>query len=449
MVKRRALQMVEEPDSDTNTRTNAAEVMRILGLVTDVAGLARAILGDTRSTPQHLSRAAEAWLAAQGEAAVPEIAALASGRPGHDHAGRARLAAFLYKAGDGKIAESLAGAVLDDEAADGNAVVTAIETLLSVSGAAAVPRVLLAVDHWFEQSNGKELWHAGRMLKQLAPYPEAAVVSRASALLERFPSGIGANNLIDAWLAVEPAGESILDATGRGAVLGIFDQAWTARHLQDAGEQAAATELAECALRSRRGHRQHYEQAASVLLKADRAAAVSQLALLAEQNPESAWLAGVMEALEPTDLDVERACAFCVRGLIAHPRVDGKELRDALTALLFLEGGSAAQPVADAARIRPELNFGHRSQLVRALAAVGQLDLARSVWAYLLTWQDHTVENDVGLVEDFLNAGVEQWAAECLRELIDNPATAPLRAQRLRQMLAWLTAGPPSGAGSR
>jgi hypothetical protein len=338
MVKRRALQMVEEPDSDTNTRTNAAEVMRILGLVTDVAGLARAILGDTRSTPQHLSRAAEAWLAAQGEAAVPEIAALASGRPGHDHAGRARLAAFLYKAGDGKIAESLAGAVLDDEAADGNAVVTAIETLLSVSGAAAVPRVLLAVDHWFEQSNGKELWHAGRMLKQLAPYPEAAVVTRARALLERFPSVIGANNIIEAWLAVEPVGESILDAIHCGAALGIFDQAWSAQHLQEAGEHAAAIELAAHVLRSPRGSSNDYKKAASVLLKADRAAAVSQLILLAKQNPQSAWLAGVMDALDARDLETDRAAEFCALRLIAHPRIDGEELRDALGVLLILQG---------------------------------------------------------------------------------------------------------------
>jgi hypothetical protein len=69
------------------------------------------------------------------------------------------------------------------------------------------------------------------------------------------------------------------------------------------------------------------------------------------------------------------------------------------------------------------------------------LDLARSVWAYLLEWQRNTINDDVGLIEDFLNAGVEQWAAERIRELIDDPTTAPLRVQRLRQMLVWLTAG--------
>jgi hypothetical protein len=148
MVKQRALQIVEEPDSNTNARTNAAEAMRILGLVTDVADLARAVLGDMRSTPQHLGRAAEAWLAAQGETAVPEIAALASGWPGHDHASRARLAASLNKVGDGKTAESLAFAVLEDEMADGDAVVEAAATVLSVRGVEAVSRVLLVVDRW-------------------------------------------------------------------------------------------------------------------------------------------------------------------------------------------------------------------------------------------------------------------------------------------------------------
>jgi hypothetical protein len=442
MVKRRALQMVEEPDSDINERTDAAEVMRILGLVTDVADLARSVLGDMRSTPQHLRRVAEAWLAAQGELAVPEIALLASCRPAHDHEGRAGLAAFLHKAGDGKTAEALAGAVLDDEVMDGNAVKLAAETLLSVRGAAAVPRVLLAVDRWSEQRNGEELWHVGRMLEQLAPYPEAAVISRVSVLLERFPSVIGVSNLIDAWLAVEPAGESILEAIDRGAALGVFEQAWSAQSLQDAGEHAAATELAERALRSRYGRRQNYEKAASVLLKADRATALSQLIHLGEQNAGSAWLAGVMDALDDPDLEVERAHAFCVRELVAYPRIDGEELYDALHNLLcFDEGESAAQSVAEAARRRPELSFYQRRGLASTLAAVGQLDLARSVWAQLLEWQGYTVSDDVGLVDDFLNAGLEKWAGERILELIDDPAIAPLRVQRLRQMLAWLTAG--------
>lgn len=406
-----------------------------------MADLARSVLGDTRSTPQHLRRAAEAWLAAQGESAVPEIASLASGRPAYDHEGKARLAAFLHKAGDGKTAEALAGAVLEDEVADGNALVTAAETLLSVRGAAAVPRVLLAVDRWSERRNGEELWHLGRMLKQLAPYPEAAVVSRVSVLLERFPSVIGASNLIDAWLTVELAGESILEVIDRGAALRVFEQAWSAQYLQDAGEHAAAIELSGRALRSRHGSREDYAKAASVLLKGDRAAAVSQLIHLGEQNPGSAWLVGVMEALDPTDLEVERACAFCARELVAHPRIDGKALRDALHALLYLEGELAAQSVAEAVRTRPELSFDQCRELVCVLAAVGQLDLARSVWAHLLEWQGYTVKDDVSLVDDFLNAGVEQWAAERMQELIDDPATAPLRVQRLRQMLAWLTAG--------
>ncbi|MGH3935938.1 MAG: hypothetical protein ACRDS1_13330 [Pseudonocardiaceae bacterium] len=97
--------------------------------------------------------------------------------------------------------------------------------------------------------------------------------------------------------------------------------------------------------------------------------------------------------------------------------------------------------MTEAVRTRPELSFDQRRELICALAAVGQLDLARSAWAYLLEWQGYTVEDDVGLVDDFLNAGVEQWATKQMQELIDDPATAPLRVQRLRQMLAWLTAG--------
>jgi hypothetical protein len=109
-------------------------------------------------------------------------------------------------------------------------------------------------------------------------------------------------------------------------MLSIFDQAWSAQHFQDAGAQAAAAELAWRTLHPRNGkYRDHCKRAASVLLKADRAAAVPQLVSWAAQNPESVWLAGVMDAFDDTDPEVERAGAFCARELVAHPRVDGKD----------------------------------------------------------------------------------------------------------------------------
>jgi len=446
MVKRRALEVVAEPDSNTNAQTNAAEVMRILDLDTDVADLARSVIGDTRSTGQQLRRAAEAWLATQGESAVPEIAALATGRPAQDHVGRAGLAAFLHKAGDGKTAESLATAVLEDELADGAAVATSAEILLSVCGSAAVPRVVLAVDRW---SGCEQVWHAAQMLKHLAAYPEAAVISRIRVLLEQWvPSGYGAHKLIEAWLAVEPAGEPVLSAIDRGAPLGVLDLGWTAQHLLDAGERGAAIELAERALRLRHGRRSGYQQAASVLLKADRAAAISQLTFLAAQNSWPAWLAGIIDAFEPPDLDTERACASCAQQLVTHPRSDSKELCDALHVLLFIEGETVAHAVAEAAWTRPELSFYQRRQLACMLAAVGQLGLACSVLSHLLEWQGYAIVDDVGLVDDFLNAGVEQWAEERIHELIDDPAIAPMRVHRLRQMLAWLTVGADRSAPS-
>ncbi|MGH3833234.1 MAG: hypothetical protein ACRDRS_22835, partial [Pseudonocardiaceae bacterium] len=296
-------------------------------------------------------------------------------------------------------------------------------------------------------SNGQHVWHAARLLQQLAAYPADAVVSRISALFEHWnPSDFGAYLRIEACLTVGPAGRSILDAIDCGAALGSFDQGWGAQRLQAAGEHTAATELAMHAIRSSYGSRDTYKQAASVLLKADQTAAISQLIILAKQNPQSIWLAGVMDALDSRDQETDSAADFCARRLVAHPRADGKELRDALSALLVLQGESAVQSVAEATQTRPELRFDQRRELVRELAALGRLDLAQSVWAHLLTWQEYGITEDVSMVEDFLNAGVEQWAAERIRELIDDPATAPLRAQRLRQMLAWLTAAPSQSA---
>ena len=430
-------------DSGIWDRTDAAEALRDLELATDVAEFARSVLQEAGSAPEHLERA-EAWLATCGETAVPEIAALARERPAHDYPGCARLAAVLCKAGDGTAAERLAVIVLDRELADGDAIVSAATTLLTVRGVEAVPTVLLAVDRWSEGHRKQRVWYAARMLRQLAAFPEAAVISRIGALLEHWaPGSVGAHDLVEAWLAAAGAveAEAILDAVDRGAAIGSFDQAWSAQYLQDAGAHGPATELAELALRGWHWDRDGYQRAASVLLRADRAVALPRLAALAEQHPPSVVLAGIMDALDDTDPDVERTRACIARQLVAHPRVDGDELRDALEVLLCLEGEPAARSLADAAGTRLELTFNQRKQLVRALAAVGQLDLAQSVWSRLLHWQEYSVTEDVDLVNDFLIAGVQQWAAERMRELIDDSATAPLRVLRLRQMLAWLTVG--------
>jgi hypothetical protein len=235
------------------------------------------------------------------------------------------------------------------------------------------------------------------MLEQLAPYDQAAVISRARILLERFPGVNGASNLIRAWLTVEPMGESILDSTDRGAALSFLDQAWAARYLQDAGQQAAATELAEHVLRSLHCQRDQYETAASVLLKADRAAAVSQLLRCAPPDPPSAWLAGVIDALrQDFSPEVERFTLFCAQTLLARPRITSSELFSALAVPLIVEGRSGAQSAAEAARTRPELSPGQRREIACGLASLAQLDLAQSVWAHLLERQDHPITDGCG-----------------------------------------------------
>lgn len=349
-------------------RADAIEALRDLELATEVADLARSVLREAGSTPADLERAAEAWLTTHGEAAVPEIATLARERPVHDHPGSARLATVLHKAGDWTAAEHLAVTVLNRELIDGDAVVSAATTLLAIRGAEAVPTVLLAVDHWSEGDRKERIWYVAKLLKQLAAFPEAAVVVRVAALLEGWvPGSFGASDLVDAWLAAAGVDEAdaLLAALDRGAAIGCLDQAWSAQHLQDAGAHTASTELAELALCGRQGYRFAYQRVASVLLKADRAAALPRLTELAEQHLPSAVLAGTMDALDDTHPDVEQTQAYIARQLVAHPRVNGDELRDALGVLLYLDGEPAAWSLAHAAVTRPELSFDQRKQLAR------------------------------------------------------------------------------------
>jgi len=92
--------------------------------------MARSVFAHPSPSAEDLKRAAEAWHDAQGQPAVPKIAALTIARPEHDHSGKVRLASFLHRAGDSDTALALATALLGDETADPDAVFGAAKVLM-------------------------------------------------------------------------------------------------------------------------------------------------------------------------------------------------------------------------------------------------------------------------------------------------------------------------------
>lgn len=446
-VRNRALRMVTEPDADTTERAEAAEVLRDLGFAADAEDMARSVFAVPSAPAAHLRRAAKAWHDAQGPPAVPEIARLALGRPEHDVQGKAELAEFLRQAGDPDTAAVLATAVLGDVHADAGARVDAAEVVLRCGGADGAAAVMDLVDRWSEPHAQPDTWHFGRLLKHVATWsPQTPVLERVRHHLPAQKQAIGQRDFIEAWLAAEgaAAAEEIMQVTNRGASLSLYDGGDGAEHLREAGAHAQAAEMAERVLRSPQStSREYYSRAAKVLLKIDPEAGVAALAELGRHRPRpsSAWLAGLAEALSDHDRpDAEQAVLALAGELVAHPRADSGDLRDALLALLMLGEATAARTVAEAAVRRPELSVEHRGDLARALAAGGEHELAMTVWAALLSWQEYSVAQETVLLDDLLCAGVTDWATGRIRELIDDPATPARRRLRLRQMLGWLSA---------
>ncbi|HEU5475182.1 MAG TPA: hypothetical protein VFV67_31445 [Actinophytocola sp.] len=450
-IRKRVLDMVVEPDADARDRASATEVLRDLGLEADVETMARSVFAHPTATPTDLKRAADAWLDAQGQPAVSKVATLAVDRPEHDHSTKVRLAEFLQQAGDTDTAAVLATVVLTEDNVPPDAILDAVDVLLGVRGSDGVDLVMNVLERWSIPHSSVEVWHIAQLLKRVANVsPQTSVVERIKFHLAECARAIGAHWFVEAWLGVEgpSSAQSIMERVNQGASLHLYDRASSAKHLFEAGAQAEAQCLAESVLRTRHiGIRSQYREAAEVLLKIDAVTGSATLSELAHgrAHPHSHWFAGALDALTEHDgPEAAQLLQHIAAELTVLQQVEGEELRDALLARLIHEGAEYARTVATAALERTELSFDERKELARALAACGELDLAKTVWAGLLSLQEYSLDDDITLMDDLLCAGVGEWAAGQVCTLIDSPTTAPLRRMRLRQMSAWLRASEES-----
>jgi NACHT domain len=452
-VRQRILKMTVEEDADSVDRAAGAALLHELNLADDVAAIAESVLADRYAGPNDLKRAAGAWIGAQGDSALPAIARLALARPENNDEGRADLAEVLFREGDRDTAVKLAKEILDRDALSmernavgGSAVRSAVNTLLSAQGAAAVADALAAVDRWSAPPRLETLWFMTMLLKRVIEVdPEIAVVPKLRPFLEEgnLIFIIGAYNLIDTWIAAEgiSAVGSIMELIDGGRCLGEYDRAQCAEVFLAAGATSQAIALADLSLRSMSSARAHIGQAARVLIKADRPSAVERITALTQCRPAppTEWYAGIMDILEPdSEPEVEQLAITCARQLVESAST-GDELNDALGVLLRLADSYDLQLLAQTAWSDPRLSIRHRRAIAAALAATGELDLAKSVWRHLLTWQEYAWTKDVAMVRDLLAADVGSWAVDQLQEQLAAPATPALRRMRLRQMIAEIS----------
>ncbi|MFT7834772.1 hypothetical protein Q5530_01310 [Saccharothrix sp. BKS2] len=439
-VRQRALDMVLEPDVGVLARVEAVEVLADLGLVSDMEAMAETVFADRSATAGSLKRVAAAWLAEPGARAVADVAALVATRPEDDHAGRLEVAALLERAGDKTTAAALAEAVLDDPTTDPLAVRDALVLLLRIRGDDGLPAIVDRVEKWLTQAEKVMTWYAGSLLmKAVEVTPHTTLVELAGTrLLKLVPSALGAEELICAWLAT-PDGtpQKLVELFDEGQLFYPYSRIGIAGRFYDAGGRREAWAWAEGAIRlSSFLTREMARDAAQVLLKADPEAAA---ALLAESASEGTrlgtdYLAGILDALDP---DKPEAAIAVAADLIEHPKVTGTNLQKAFLVRFTHGDGEGAAMLVDQV-LWPELSFEDSRALVRALAASGERDLATAAWSRLLTTQENSFDEEIGLVVDLKCAGVAKWAAERMRALIADPATAPRRRLRLRQMLALL-----------
>ncbi|GAA1290701.1 hypothetical protein [Saccharothrix xinjiangensis] len=439
-VRRRILDMVLEPGAPVSRSVDATEALADLDLVPDMKAMAQRVFGDRSATPELLKRVANAWYDAVGDGAIADIAAKANARARDDHDGRLELATFLERRGDATTAAALAQEALDDPHATQAATRNALLLLLKVRGDEGVRAIVDQAKEWLAPSEPSPCWEAGWLLRSaVKTNPHVALSELArTCLFEASPTAFGLDQFAGAWLAT-PDGtpQTVVDLFGDGRKLFWYDRIYIAEFMNDAGGGQEAWAWAESVFHpSAVLTRDLSRMAVQILSKINPEATVAMVAGLAagKPAPHVDALAGMLDALDP---DSPAAAVDVATALAAHPRVTGEQLKQALLVRLTHGDSACATTLVDLV-LRPELSSVDRRVLVRALAASGETDLAMEAWGRLLTVQEHAFSNEVGLVSDLQCAGVAEWGAERMRTLIDDPATAPRRRLRLRQMVALL-----------
>src|SRR6202012_3943593 len=105
-----------------------------------------------------------------------------------------------------------------------------------------------------------------------------------------------------------------------------------------------------------------------------------------------------------------RALISFAKKLAVHPRADSEEIRDSLAILLQYDNEpTAVEFVVEQTIGNSLLYLNHRRDLAAAMAAVGELSAAKTVWRKMLEWQEYASNEEVELIDAILHAHAGEW----------------------------------------
>ncbi|MFG3052075.1 NACHT domain-containing protein [Kitasatospora sp. NPDC048239] len=421
-----------------------AQTLEILGETASVAELCRGVLADPLALPDIRETAVEAWLRAEPSDAPGEIALLALGMPGRYGAAAIKTAAVLERLGEAAAAARVTGGLLDSAALDGYHLWQVAELWAKAPGPDGAAPLVRAVDR-VASADGFTSWYTTALLKAAAELGENRMVAewaRAHAAADRMQP-VAASRVIALLLAAEGPGASteVLAMFDQGERVGPFDRATCAQELLQGGSPQAARVFAERALRTPNGSAGFYEDAVTVLLKVS---AADALAFLEGESTSArahhpTWIAGVLEGLaaQEGDLhhDLARELALRQRD---SPEAEGKQVLDAVTALIAVDGRSRVEQAVETVVSHPKVGVGSMLDLARGLASIGERAAARRIWWNVLEHAMPPNSYEWRLLQDIQNADAIPDAVARMTELVEAGSTAPAKRLRLRQMRAWL-----------
>ncbi|MFC4008438.1 NACHT domain-containing protein [Nonomuraea purpurea] len=442
-VRQRLKDLVCEPDADAWESAIAAEAYLALEATDEVERWARDVLASPWSGPHNLRRAADAWLASSPASIA--VAELGMARPPTDHAGRLTIAQALEHVGATREASALVRTILDARDNTMHDQVLAAEMWLRTHGSHAVEPVRQLLD-WYE-SIGVEVWRRSRLIQVMieagAEYPTVEWARRQLSGEQELP--LIAEEVIQLWIENHAPVDldEVMSLIGDGIRLHRYGRADAAEILLQAGFPDKALQVAELALRSPSARSEDYRIAANVLIKIDRKRTIGLLTAQFAKTGMSSWGAGVLDALRTDgqpDLDELRLrIADHVLGLTD---AEGSHVQRALIEILILRGRDRFDAVVEHVCHYPILTGEQLCELAKALAAIGEAEMATTIWRYVLSVRGRGSDGfGIELLEDIGQALTFTVAKQLVEEQLAGEPT-PHQRRRLERMLAWLATSP-------
>ncbi|MEU6409971.1 NACHT domain-containing protein [Microbispora sp. NPDC046933] len=417
-------------------RVQAMSELVELGEVEGIADLARSMLSSDEQNGDLLRFAGEAWLAAAGDSAVPQMAEAIEKRSHTNEWAHAGLAQLFLDAGNPSLAEPHARETLLNSTSDED-IRNVVEAYVETCGAEGAARTLTILRDYVPW-NGDERSNVAEQLVQLG-HPEQAV--ELARIVLRTP---GSGDPFALARAAEVLFSVLGAAATEEALYWLRQHRIRPHYLSGAmhdrvrrDDKDTACLIAHWIIQDAGAPNSDFLQAADVLLRHGGSGALNEVTRMMRARPagSTALAAGLLPLL--VKHEHEEAAVALSREVLVDPGRTIGELQAAVRAWIRVAGRGRIPQIVALVQAASGLTGDERAQLAVLLEEMGDANAAVELWCAVSVEPSLSTELRWRAAEHLLRLGAAERAVTALTASLA-VATDAAEARRLRQLIGWV-----------